>query len=1031
MLNDVISKYRYTAQILESSPNPKIQLTAIIDFFRYCEDTNHPHLLHVFLPDFVTYLVNIFKNSSIDFVDPYYLTASKFLLSKASALESNEIVRNEIKSIIDILNIRLLVLYYYIGEVENGMLVLKDLLLSRNVAESGVSLNYPDTEYKNSRPANSNSLVDPRLFKLNKAFDVLRQINYELSRQNSFSCAEINILLVESDGSETRKKDFGIVESLECRIEKKRGSNIKNPFIENIIDVQNEGINRIKEELISSSNVILKKFGQVIKAERHQVNLKFRNLSGIYKGTSFGAGASLLIPASYLESINSRTRFRISFSAAFTGSVDTDGYLKKLPESSIEPKIEAAFFSWIKYVIVPEENLEAAKEKLHALNRSYPRKTLDIIGAKNIIDLTENKDIIKTEKDSAYEHSRKVVKRHPITAYTTLSIVLVLISTFLVWTFVPRNFKPYPQISKNWFGITYSPDRDNVWKFNSISRVTGDTIFYGDIALGDMLCHRFELWNNDDVKRQIHIELEGENKDEFEVLWGVDFDQKEAPNYVYPNLKQRLFVKFIPWKSVGEKKAELVFYSSDEPDKKKILHLRGNTGYFTKGYSLKIRGDDIYYVNPNRGNILGHEFTISFWFETNKVNYSVFCDNNTSYSLTKFDIRMDSDSTLSLEIMKPKAEQSEDYVVRSVSKLISNKWHFAAISHKNNVTQFIVDDEIINLKTENDHFQQMEDMFYCGDNDPNQPEALGYRTDDWYENIAELRIYDKSLSTQEIIEKKYGKENYMDNRLLLYHDFEETEGYKAIDKSSGDISGDYAGLPSKSLDYPAIGISNVQPNEDFVKDSYVQVKNKGEVRLNKDLFDGPSSFTIQLEAKAGAKLKSDYEGFYHISGIQYNYTLGFEHGDSIGIIFEDGIHVNIRFPYVKFHLDTLWHRYTVDYSLQENTGRLFIDGNLVALNSFGRYPYDISREQFFISFGKGGQYENPRFIRGESSITNIAIFNRTLSDDEIKKDKPEDIRKMPGILALWDFSRIEGHVAYDEVNNLPLFLWDEFEVCNR
>jgi hypothetical protein len=49
----------------------------------------------------------------------------------------------------------------------------------------------------------------------------------------------------------------------------------------------------------------------------------------------------------------------------------------------------------------------------------------------------------------------------------------------------------------------------------------------------------------------------------------------------------------------------------------------------------------------------------------------------------------------------------------------------------------------------------------------------------------------------------------------------------------------------------------------------------------------------------------------------------------------------------------------------------------------------------------------------------------------VKLNNPVEIKKIPGLLTLWTFSNIDGHICYDEVNHIPIFLWDEFEVLKK
>lgn len=1025
MLNDIILKYQLTFSIIENSSNPKTQLVAIINFFKYCEEENQSFQFNKFLNDFLPLVVNILKNSTVEFIDPYYLLFSKHLLNKAIVSETNPIAKDEIFSILELLNFQLLVLFYHLGEIDNGLIVLNDLLNSKSVINSGVSLdNYDDIIKKPS--IRSSSLVDPSMFKINKAFVLLRRINYELSKLSSFSDSIINILLVESDNSEYGINNFGIVQELQCTVEQKRDIEKKNPFFENIIDVQEEGIEHTRKSVVDSSKLILKKFNNYLNLSKNQIRLKFSDLNGIYKGTSLGLGSSLIIPSAFLSNSTSRIRFYINGSSAFTGKVDEYGNVLKVPSASIESKIESAFYSWIKFVILPKENLDSAERKLNELHSKYSRKNLKLIGIGNIQEMFDYPDVVKIKQDDFFVYAKKTINRHKNLSLSFFSIILIVLTIFIVYNLIPRKYKPLPQTIRP-LNIIYSPDRDTVWKFNNGDGAGGDTINFGDIAIGDALVFKFDLWNNDYKKSPLKVDLGGKDKNEFEVLWGIDKAQIEAPAFTLPDLRQKMYLKFVPFVSEGSKSAELVFYNENDPDFKKVVYLKGSAGVYKSGYSLKFKDDDYGIINPARGNVLGKEFTIAFWFKTNTGNKRLLTSDNSKWTLSKLDVGIEN-SFLSVGMPQPKNQSTANALrLLSNSKVKLNEWNYVVIIHKNNHTKLILNDSSVELKTEDEHFNQIEDYFILGgEQHPMQiiDNQSSYRNDGWELTFAELKMYSTALNDSEIIKSKYGKVDYTDKKLLCYYDFEEGLGHFVFDKTKNDINLELFGHPQRSLDMPPINVK-LNPIYDNDKDKYIEVNKKGVVTLNKNLFEKRSSFTVQFDAKSIGSEIVPYRVFFKPETLEISYLWSYQNNDSISINFSSLLQYHKNFAVIKKKLDNNWHKYIFDYSVEGNTGRFFIDGELFAEYDFGDLTYDISRQYFCMYFGNNKNFDNPRYISENSAIDNIAIFNRTLSIDEVRSN---DIKTLNGLLCYWTFSVLDGHICFDEVNKYPVFIWDEFEL---
>ncbi|MFA5012011.1 MAG: hypothetical protein WC644_08675 [Ignavibacteria bacterium] len=1025
MLNDIIRKYQLTFSIIKASPNPKTQLKAIINFFKLCEHHDFHHLYKYFIKDFIHCIYNIFKHSAVDFLDPYYLYASKYILRKSLDIEKDRIAVNEINSAIELINFQLLILLYHLGEIENGKLILLDLIKSKNIFTDR-----KDENSKKNKISDSKSLVDPALFHINKAFDILKRIDYEISIVNSASENSVNILLVESDNAKLSMKNNGMIQELSCIISENPKNTQNNFFLENIIDIHEEGFEELKNPLIDSANILLRQFKESLNSFESKISMRFTDTKGIYKGKSFGAGASLLLCTAYLKYIDKRIKLSIACNTAFTGNISSNGELLPLPESSIETKVEAAFFSWIKNVVLPIDNLQSAKKILNGLQKKYRKKELNLFGVKNISELLGYKNIVQIKEETRIQHTIRTIQKHKNLSYTTLIILLITLTAFSVYKFIPRNIKPPPSKS-DYSRMTYTPDRDTVWHFANIDKAGGDTIRFGETAIGDQWQIIMSLFNNSYSKEPLAIDVEGKDKDEFEVIWYDDAVQTESPEYTINDVNQKMYLKFIPFKSTGDKEAQLIFYNKSNPEYRKILYLKGISDIYKNGYSLKMSDDDILTINP-KGNVLKNEFAFSFWFKVNE-RINIITDGTPSWSQTKFCVYISPDSTLELTIISSLISPTNHARIKTKSKIRFNEWDFAAISHINNKTYLILNDEVVEYKTEDNHLLQFEDYLYFGDIHPVQMLTYGYRKDSWELKLSEFRLYNKFINPKEILSKKHLREYPYNKNLLCYYDFDEGNGKNIHDKTINDLYGIIYGLPQRSLDIPNLVSEKKESIVQKDKDYCIQTKGKGQVVLNKSLFKHKSSFSLVMDVKFDTKLLENINDLFKIdNGVRrsYNATVQYDSVIYISHSIIDGS-TSANGTKIVYKAWNRWNRIIYDYSLEQNKGRIFIDGILLSEYSFGNLPYDISKTFFSIYFAGDGSHDNPRFLMGEKSVDNIAVFNRILNDDEVKFKTFNQFKNLQGLLAFWTFDKIENNICYDELYRIPVFLWDDFEVLVR
>lgn len=1031
MLDKIIELYDYSLKTIKLSQNPRTHLIVINNFFKTLQEYRLNHLTNSFLKDFIAPLVKLFKNSNVEFLSPEELNFSRYLINRSIILTDNDIIKNELKTILYQINIKLLLVYYYLGEAENGKIILEEIINNKFIAESGYNISDFSVKFKSKISNEYNKLIDPSIFKRNIIFDVLQKINYEIQRINSFTCDSVNVLMVESEKVEGKEWFFGSVMELSCEIENKINNNVTPVFIDNISDINDNNLNSAAYNIWNASKLTLNKFKTILNKAKNIIHLRFQKLSGIYKGGSYGSGAAILISASVLKYLQSRYTVRLAYSAAFSGAIDQYGNLQKMPDSVLKYKIEAAFFSWIKNIIIPDGNYAIALDYVNILKNIYPGKIINVVSVKNISEVLNNNDIVLIKKDKLSEYLKKFVSRHKYFSYSVISAILIGLTFFAAWKFIPRNIKPLPQ-SQNYLNLFYTPDRDIKWIFQNSDREGGDTITFGEIAVGDMLTHRIALWNNSGSKKPIKFEIDGKDSSEFEVLWAIDPAQKEAPEFIYNDIRQRVYLKFIPWRDTGSKSAILKIYSSDDQNNYKLIYLKGKSGFFENGYSLKMKNDDEYVINPKLGNFLGDEFSITLWFKANKTKINLLNDDNSNHTDTKFCLLVDYDTTIGLQLLESGSMQTYSHKIVSKNKVKLSEWNNLAVTHNKNITKIYLNGIETIYKTQQSHIKQIEDFFFLGSEvHPMQRASNTYRKDNWELTVSELKIFKNELDNENINTKLFNQSKYTDEELKLYHNYEETVGHFVQDASKNDIPGELVGLPEKTLDYPSVKRLNKNNLNNKDTDNFVKIFDKGEIRLNKNIFNPKTSFTIQFDAKAGGNLKKSWRQFYHLSGIQYSYVFYIDSSDYISIRREDYINDNTsELARVNFKLDSNWHKYTFDYNYVNNTGRLFIDSKLIAEYSLGKSNYDITRQFFCMVFGKEGQYDNPRFWGEPCSIDNISIFNRTLTQEEINNSDLEKIKQIPGIIALWTFSKIQNNVCFDEINKFPVFIWDEYEVMN-
>jgi len=182
------------------------------------------------------------------------------------------------------------------------------------------------------------------------------------------------------------------------------------------------------------------------KAHRIRARYRVTESDHTFTGDSIGLAAALVAYAQLLRpEIHKHERF-VALEAAFTGGVGPDGRLTPVSADGLKKKIERAFFSPVRYLVLPEANLETARGCVDEFRRAYPHRRLHLVGASTLREVIDNLNIVRAERvcmgqfiaRKAYKYSRA----------TRIQVPILLALAYLLVCLI------YP---KAWVGFDWNP----------------------------------------------------------------------------------------------------------------------------------------------------------------------------------------------------------------------------------------------------------------------------------------------------------------------------------------------------------------------------------------------------------------------------------------------------------------------------------------------------------------------------------------------------------------------------------------------
>ena len=207
----------------------------------------------------------------------------------------------------------------------------------------------------------------------------------------------LNTLLVEADPA-TGEERHGRV--LPLTVQAKAMAGLDNQplvhFNNASLASRNELLNVAQDAVAAAEVLGHREFGRGERAL--YFNFSFPDKGSAFAGRSIGLALALLSYNQNRIVRDRRSHLKFRSNCAVTGNVSLRGELEAARGRGLRMKIEAAFFSHLRTVIVPREVLAEARGYVHELASAHPRRRLGLVPADSLAELVGNKDLCAEEK---------------------------------------------------------------------------------------------------------------------------------------------------------------------------------------------------------------------------------------------------------------------------------------------------------------------------------------------------------------------------------------------------------------------------------------------------------------------------------------------------------------------------------------------------------------------------------------------------------------------------------------------------------
>jgi hypothetical protein len=444
-------------------PSTDLALLALLDFWPQLREKQNNKSYASYFDEYIPHLVRLIDNNNLFDLNIEELRALSETISEIDAFLVTDNQSPLEREKMELVALALARLYFYSGSYAEGMAVIAKLIGEE------IRIDLTPDEIGDKDELEILRLLCEKIPKESlRLHNILNLILLEWEetrekiRQDQVLC-----LFVEKDGLGRAYR--GRLRALEGNVESfGKSAQTDEITFATQIKTPDDPFVGVAYDALKAVRAVFKRFGPSGKGELfYHAHFSIPGSKDTFTGDSIGLAFALVTYTQLLKPEITRLEKFLPADVAFTGGLDDTGHMTPINDESLKYKIERAFFSPIKYLVIPQQNYDAALSILVSLKSRYPQRYLRLIPAETLAELIDNRNIIRSEKlcigefvaKKAYKYTRTAKVQIPLLAILILAALAILFPKYTPW-FDWRI--DHIEIMGNRFK-TINPDGHTIW----------------------------------------------------------------------------------------------------------------------------------------------------------------------------------------------------------------------------------------------------------------------------------------------------------------------------------------------------------------------------------------------------------------------------------------------------------------------------------------------------------------------------------------------------------------------------------------
>lgn len=479
---------------LSRQPGPELRLLCLIEFWPNLKRLTDDIGRRTYVEEVTSLFHNLLTEQTLSDFSVEELSNLKRILFSFSNLKPGNSARIWIDQKLRLVSLRLATVLFYVGDIEKALPLCAELS-----GNGSIAVPYRDTLVGLDAYDSLKVLVET-CRSINPALGEILKDIYERWEADKICVNHDRALCLFVEKDHAGRYARGRLKTLKGTVELRQISGRENDEVDTVtfdnqIKTPDDPFIGVAYDSLEAVKDILKKTGFNNKSDRsYRAYFSIDESQQTFTGDSIGLAMGLVSYTQLVKTEITRQQRFISNEVALTGGVDRDGKLHPVNKETLSLKVERAFFSPVKYIVVPEECYADAKRHVDKLAGIYPRRRLQLIGHSDLTDVIDDLNVVRSEKVCMSRYIIKTVVKYSRAAKIQIPILFALLY-FIICLIFP----------KAWIGFDWNPQ--NVRKTNTgFIALNADSV---QLWSKDFGCEMGSIWQvgdiNDDGKNEIAL----------------------------------------------------------------------------------------------------------------------------------------------------------------------------------------------------------------------------------------------------------------------------------------------------------------------------------------------------------------------------------------------------------------------------------------------------------------------------------------------------------------------------------------------